>query len=35
MKYTPQLTLIAQCYLVQVILTSTPESNLNAKEQGM
>ena len=34
-KYTPQRTLRARWYLVQIYLASTSESNLNAKEQGI
>ena len=34
-KYTPQRTIQAWWYLVQVDLESTYESNINVKEQGM
>ena len=34
-KYTPQITLWALFYLVQVDLESKSESNLDTKEQGM
>ena len=34
-NYTPQITLPARWFLVQVDLVSTSESNLNSKEQGI
>ena len=35
LNYTPQRTLQSLWYLVQVELSSTSESNINAKKQGI